>query len=71
MLQPGFAADVTIFDAAVIGRGDEVVAHDMPEAGMRYVRASKGVDSVLVNGELAWSASAGYAQVRSGVIASG
>jgi N-acyl-D-aspartate/D-glutamate deacylase len=70
-LQPGLAADVTIFDAEVIDRDEEVAAHDMPEGGMRYVRASKGVEAVIVGGELAWSREGGYTDARRGAIVSG
>jgi len=42
----------------------------MPAQGMRYVRAARGVDTVIVNGELAWSAAGGYTEARPGVIAS-
>ena len=69
-LAPGAAADVVIFDASTIARGDEVVARDMPEHGMRYVRAARGVDTTIVNGELVWSAEGGYTDARPGVIAS-
>ncbi|HSG89709.1 MAG TPA: amidohydrolase family protein [Pseudomonadales bacterium] len=70
-LREGLAADVTVFDAATIARGDEVVAHDMPEAGMRYVRDARGIDAVIVNGVLSWSAEGGYASARAGRIVAG
>jgi len=69
LLEPGMAADVVVFDPATIGRGDEVPVHDMPEGGMRYVRGARGVDAVVVNGELAWSAKEGYTDARPGVLA--
>ena len=71
LLQPGMAADVTLFDAQAIDRGPEVAAHDMPEGGMRYVRASKGVETVLVAGEVAWCREHGYRDARRGAIVSG
>jgi hypothetical protein len=37
---------------------------------MRYVRRASGVDTVIVNGEIAWSADGGYTDARPGVIAS-
>jgi N-acyl-D-aspartate/D-glutamate deacylase len=67
-LRPGLAADVVVFDAEAIARGDERPAHDMPGGGMRYVRAATGVDSVLVNGEVCWSREAGYTDARPGVV---
>ena len=53
-LQPGLAADVVVFDEATIDRGVERPEFDMPGDGMRYVRDSIGIDTVLVNGEIAW-----------------
>ena len=71
LLQPGLAADVTVFDPDTIDRGEEVAAHDMPEGGMRYVRGSKGVEAVVVGGALAWSREAGYTDARRGRVVSG
>jgi N-acyl-D-amino-acid deacylase len=68
-LRPGQAADVVIFDAERIARGEEVPALDMPEGGMRYVRGAQGVETVLVNGELVWSREGGYTDARPGVVA--
>ncbi len=70
LLRTGMAADVTIFDPENIARGEELPVNDMPENGMRYVRSASGVDTVIVNGELAWSAEGGYTASRAGVIAS-
>jgi len=70
LLRAGLAADVVIFDPETIARGDERPALDMPEEGMRYVRGARGVDTVIVNGEIAWSAAGGYTDARPGVIAS-
>jgi N-acyl-D-aspartate/D-glutamate deacylase len=68
-LRLGLAADVVIFDPETIARGDEVPALDMPGDGMRYVRGAKGIDTVIVNGEIAWSSEGGYTDARPGVIA--
>jgi len=70
LLRPGMAADVVVFDPETIGRGDETPARDMPGSGMRYVRAASGIDAVIVNGKVAWSADGGYTNARPGVIAS-
>jgi N-acyl-D-aspartate/D-glutamate deacylase len=67
-LRPGMAADVVIFDADAIARGEEVPVRDMPGAGMRYVRPASGVDTVIVNGEVSWSREGGYTEARSGVV---
>jgi N-acyl-D-aspartate/D-glutamate deacylase len=69
VLRPGMAADVVLFDPDTIARGDERPARDMPEGGMRYVRGARGIDTVIVNGEVAWSAADGYTDARPGVIA--
>ena len=66
-LQPGQAADVVIFDPETIGRGEERPVFDMPGDGMRYVRGALGIDTVLVNGEVAYADGA-YTDARSGVV---
>ena len=58
-----------IFDPETIGRGDELPARDMPEGGMRYVRSAIGVDTVVVNGEVVYTAGGGYTEARPGVLA--
>jgi N-acyl-D-aspartate/D-glutamate deacylase len=70
LLRDGMAADVVVFDPDTIARGDELPANDMPEGGMRYVRSARGVDTVIVNGELVYSNAAGYTDARPGVVAS-
>ena len=55
LLRRGLAADVVVFDPDTIGRGDELPVLDMPGGGMRYVRSARGVDTVIVNGEVAWT----------------
>jgi N-acyl-D-amino-acid deacylase len=70
VLRPGLAADVVVFDPDSIARADELPVSDMPGNGMRYVRAARGVDAVIVNGEIAWTEKGGYTDSRSGVIAS-
>jgi N-acyl-D-amino-acid deacylase len=66
-LQPGQAADVVIFDPQTIGRGVERPVFDMPGDGMRYVRSATGIDTVLVNGEVAYADGA-YTDSHSGVV---
>ncbi|MBL8773648.1 MAG: amidohydrolase family protein [Phenylobacterium sp.] len=66
-LRPGLAADVVVFDADTIDRCEEEPAFDMPGDGMRYVRAARGIDTVLVNGEVAYRSGA-YTDSRSGVV---
>ena len=69
LLRPGQAADVVVFDPDAIGRGAELPARDMPEGGMRYVRSASGVDTVVVNGRVTWSAAEGYTEERPGTLA--
>jgi N-acyl-D-aspartate/D-glutamate deacylase len=64
-LKPGLAADIVVFDADTIDRADETPTFDMPGDGMRYTRAARGVDMVLVNGEVAY-AEGRYTDSRSG-----
>jgi N-acyl-D-aspartate/D-glutamate deacylase len=69
-LEPGLAADVVVFDAATVGRGPEIGSDDFPGPGRRWIRHSIGVDSVVVNGTVTWSADEGYVkEARAGVIA--
>ncbi|HUN45981.1 MAG TPA: amidohydrolase family protein [Stellaceae bacterium] len=55
-LEPGYAADVAIFDPATIGsanRGER--RHDLPGGGKRMVMPSRGVEYTVVNGEVTYS----------------
>ena len=70
-LQPGFVADVTIFDPSTIDRGAEYYVQDVPGDGSRYVRDSIGVDTVIVGGQVAWQAEDGYRDVHEGQILPG
>ena len=63
----GHAADIVVFDPATIDRAEERPVFDMPGEGMRYVRDARGVDAVLVNGEVAYLGGA-YTEARSGVV---
>lgn len=66
-LTPGHAADIVIFDPQTIDRAEERPVFDMPGEGMRYVRDARGIDAVLVNGEVAYLGGA-YTEARSGVV---
>ena len=70
-LQPGYVADVTIFDPATIDRGAEYYVQDVPGDGSRYVRDSVGVDTVIVGGQVAWQSGDGYREVQQGQILPG
>jgi len=70
-LQPGYVADIAVFDAATIDRGPEYYVQDVPGDGSRYVRDVVGMHSVIVGGEIAWSQQAGYAAAACGQILPG
>jgi N-acyl-D-amino-acid deacylase len=67
VLREGYAADVVVFDAATLGRGEERPVFDMPGDGMRYIRDALGVDTVVVNGEIAWTKGA-YTGAAAGAV---
>ncbi len=71
LLKKGYVADITIFDANSIARGNEYYVADVPGDGSRYVRDSQGIDTVIVGGEVAWSAGAGYGSETRGAILPG
>lgn len=70
LLAEGNAADVVVFDADRIGRGPEIASNDFPGEGVRWIRRQEGIDTVIVNGEVTWSAADGYVpDARAGQIA--
>ena len=66
-LAVGQAADIVVFDPGTIARGPEQAVFDMPGDGMRYVRAANGIETVLVNGEVAYADGA-YTDARAGAV---
>ncbi len=71
LLQPGYVADVTVFDAQALDRGAEHYVQDVPGDGSRYVRDAVGVDTVIVGGEIAYARKGGYTASRKGQILPG
>lgn len=70
LLREGYAADVVVFDPSSIDRGPEIASEDFPGAGTRWIRRSIGVDAVVVNGTVTWTAADGYVtDARAGAIA--
>lgn len=63
----GAAADLVVFDAESIARGEERPVFDMPGGGMRYARGAKGIDTVVVNGAVAYACGA-YTDAKAGTI---
>ncbi|MEK9818264.1 MAG: amidohydrolase family protein [Pseudomonadales bacterium] len=68
VIAPGNIADITIFDADTIGRGDEYYVQDVPGEGFRYLRDALGIQQVLVSGKVAYSSADGYSDEACGQI---
>lgn len=68
LLRDGYVADIVVFDAETIDRGEETYVGDVPGDGSRYVRDSRGVETVIVGGAVAWSAKAGYGAARGAIL---
>jgi len=71
LLQEGYIADITIFDPETIARDVERYVQDVPGGGSRYVRSAIGVDTVIVGGEIAYSAEHGYTTAKRGQVLPG
>jgi N-acyl-D-amino-acid deacylase len=71
LLKEGYIADITIFDPETLDRGEERYVQDVPGDGSRYVRDAIGVDTVVVGGEVAYTAAAGYTESRMGRVLPG
>jgi N-acyl-D-aspartate/D-glutamate deacylase len=54
-LQPGLAADITIFDPATVASvGRPERRYDLPGGAKRMVMRSQGIEYTIVNGEVTW-----------------
>lgn len=71
VLEEGMVADITIFDPETVARGPEYRVDDVPGDGSRYVRDAVGVDAVIINGKVAFTAAGGYCDVAEGHILPG
>ena len=71
LLKPGYAADITIFDAKTIDRGEEYYVQDVPGDGYRSVRDSIGVNTVVIGGDIAYTHAEGYTDAANGEIIGG
>ena len=70
-LQPGLAADVTIFDAktvASLGRPER--RYDLPGGAKRMVMRSQGIEYTIVNGAITWERGALTGAARGTVLRS-
>ena len=63
----GAAADLVQFDADTIARGDEVFVEDFPGEARRYIRHARGIERVIVNGEVVRESDS-YTAARAGTI---
>ncbi|MCK9543950.1 MAG: amidohydrolase family protein, partial [Novosphingobium sp.] len=61
----GNYADLVVFDPETIAREPEVWVDDLPGGGGRYVRGARGVEKVIVNGEVLVDRGA-YGEARPG-----
>jgi N-acyl-D-amino-acid deacylase len=43
---------------------------DLPGDGFRYIRRGLGIDTVVVNGAVVWTADGGYTDARAGDVVS-
>ncbi|MCB1646715.1 MAG: amidohydrolase family protein, partial [Pseudomonadales bacterium] len=71
VLQPGYVADIAVFDAEEIDRGEEYFVQDVPGDGSRYVRDAIGIDTVIVGGAVAYQQAHGYTDSAHGAILPG
>lgn len=49
-LEPGYAADLVLFDPAQVGMVPTEMVADLPQGERRLLQRSRGVDHVFVNG---------------------
>ena len=65
--KPGDAAQIAEYERIKAKVSGGIPVYDMPGKGMRYVRNSIGVDTVVVNGQVAYRDN-DYTKARSGTI---
>jgi N-acyl-D-aspartate/D-glutamate deacylase len=68
LVNPGYGADIVLFDAENIGRDEEVGVSDLPGDGFRYIRKGLGIDTVIVNGAVTFQSGDGYTDARRGEV---
>ncbi|MCX2979587.1 amidohydrolase [Halieaceae bacterium IMCC14734] len=71
LLQTGYVADITIFDAGTIDRGPEYFKQDVPGDGYRYVRDAVGIDTVIIGGAVSYQQDSGYTPAKEGAVLPG
>ncbi|MEH6571020.1 MAG: amidohydrolase family protein [Halioglobus sp.] len=71
LLQENYIADITIFDADTIDRGPEYFTQDVPGDGFRYIRDARGIDTVIIGGEVSYQQTSGYTDATQGEVLPG
>ena len=67
VIENGKAADLVIFDIDKVGISKEAFVSDFPGEASRYMRYSKGYETVIVNGSIVYTNN-DYTDIRSGKI---
>jgi len=67
VIAKGKFADLVIFDPDTIERGEEEQVYDLPAGKPRFIRHPKGIDTVIVNGEVVHRKGQ-YTEARPGVV---
>ena len=67
VIENGKAADLVIFDIDKVGISKEAFVSDFPGEASRYMRYSKGYETVIVNGSIVYTDN-DYTDIRSGKI---
>ena len=52
VIAPGKAADLVVFDPKTVGSGEKLLLNDLPGGERRFVQQAKGIQHVIVNGEI-------------------
>ena len=56
LVQPGMRADLTLFDLNTVGALDREFVDDLPTGASRLIQRARGIEYVLVNGQVSYRA---------------